>query len=168
MLKIISYYCSVGKDRKIMELLRERYGKWALVAGAAEGIGEGFTTVLAANGFNVVLVDRNAYAMHVLSVKIMERYHVETAEVEIDLAATDAADQCMRAASSAGCRLMVYVAAYSKVSRFKGLDTPDLDAFISVNTRTLLHLVHGFSNMLTSEGKTGGIVLVSSLAGMIG
>jgi len=145
-----------------------RYGNWALVAGAAEGIGEGFCTALAAKGFNIILVDKNSGAMHDLALKTENDYHVKTLEVIVDLAAQDAADQCMNAARSTDCRLMVYVAAYSRVCRFTNLDHDELDGFLSVNTRTLLHLVHGFSGRLISTGKTGGIILVSSLAGLIG
>ena len=167
-MKIITYHCRIGKDRKIMASLRERYGDWALVAGAAEGIGESFTTSLAASGLNIILVDRNAEAMHKLSIRIEHEYQVTTLVLHLDLAAPDAAEQCMKAATSNDCRLMVYVAAYSRVSRFTELDRSELDVFLTVNMRTLLHLTHGFSNRLISAGKTGGILLISSLAGLIG
>jgi hypothetical protein len=168
MLKIITYHCRIGKDRKIMASLAERYGNWVLVAGAAEGLGEGFCTVLAAAGFNIIMADLNAGAMHNLAGRIAGEYRVETMELHLDLAAPDAAGQCMKAVSAAGCRLMVYVAGWSRVCRFTKLDSSELDGFLSVNTRTLLHLVHGFSNRLISSGTTGGILLVSSLAGLIG
>ena len=168
MLKIIAYYCTIGKDRKIMASLTERYGNWALVAGAAVGIGEGFTTMLASCGFNIILVDRNATAMHALALKIGVDYHVESMELNLDLASPGAAEECMKAATRADCRLMIYVAAWSRVRRFTELDPSELDGFLAVNTRTLLHLVHGFSRRLILTGKTGGILLVSSLAGLIG
>lgn len=151
-----------------MASLRERYGNWALVAGAAEGVGEGFTNTLAASGINIILADVNKPAMAALAEKVREKYRVETLEVTVDLATPDAADQCMQAATAKDCRLMVYVAAYSKVSRFTDLAPADLDGFLAVNTCTPLHLVHGFSNRLISSKKTGGILLVSSLAGLIG
>jgi short-subunit dehydrogenase len=167
-LKRNNYHCKSGKDRKNMKVMNGRYGTWALVAGAAEGIGEGFCTMLATNGFNIILVDKNARAMHELAVKLEYEYHVKSSELHLDLAAPDAADLCMKAAISTDCRLMVYIAAYSRVCRFTELDRSGLDGFLSVNTQTLLYLVHGFSNRLLSEGKTGGIILLSSLAGLIG
>ncbi len=167
-MKIIAYHCTVGKDRKIMGSSDERYGNWALVAGAAEGLGEGFCTILAKRGFNIILVDRNLEAMHEFANKIIRDYHVQTMELHLDLAAPEAADQCLKTIVTADCRLMVYVAAWSRVCRFTELADHELDGFLSVNTRTLLHLVHGFSTRLISTGKTGGIILVSSLAGLIG
>jgi hypothetical protein len=144
------------------------YGKWALVAGAAEGIGEGFCTALAEEGFNIILVDKNAAAMRDLALKLARNYSIQTCELPLDLALPDAAKRCLEAAVEKECRLLIYVAAYSRVSRFHELDADDLDKFLAVNTHTLLHLVHGFSNKLIQSGKTGGIILVSSLAGLIG
>jgi short-subunit dehydrogenase len=146
----------------------ERYGKWALVAGAAEGLGAGFTTVLAAGGFNIILVDMNAAAMHTLSEKIGHEHHVDSIILELDLAAPDAAVQCLKAAATVDCRLLVYVAGYSKVCRFNDLDSADLDRFLAVNTDTLIRLVHGFTGRWIAEKNSGGIILVSSLAGLIG
>lgn len=151
-----------------MASLTERYGKWALVAGAAEGLGEGFCTVLAASGFNIILADRNAAAMHTLATRMEKEYAIETLEVHVDLADADAVKKCMEPANRTGCRLLVYVAGWSRVCRFTELDPSELDGFLSVNTRTLLHLVHGFSKRPVPGGKRGGILLVSSLAGLIG
>ncbi len=151
-----------------MNQTRQKYGNWALVAGAAEGIGEGFTTVLAEMGFNIILVDQNLAAMNTLAINIMQNHNIETRILRLDLIDGDSAAKCLDAAKSVGARLLVYVAAYSRVKRFSELKSDDLDGFLNINCRTLLHLVHGFSNHLIQENKNGGIILLSSLAGLIG
>lgn len=138
------------------------------MAGAAEGIGEAFTLALAKQGFSIIMADRNLPAMHALSEKIAVQNRVETHELHLDLADEDAAERCLEAARSRNCRLLIYVAAKSRISRFVMLEPKDLDEFVAVNTRTMLHMVHGFANLLISKGKPGGIILMSSLAGLIG
>ena len=41
-----------------MTSFAERYGPWAVVAGASEGLGEAFARGCAARGLNVVLIAR--------------------------------------------------------------------------------------------------------------
>jgi len=151
-----------------MQEVKGDYGAWAMVAGAAEGIGEGFCHVLAEKGFNLILVDNNEPAMAYVATKIRQKHRVETMELTLDLASAEASMECMKVVTSTDCRLLIYVAAYSRVCPFNELEPAELDQFLSINTRTLLHLVHGFSNRLIAESKTGGILLVSSLAGLIG
>ncbi len=146
----------------------KRYGTWALVAGAAEGIGEGFSRELASRGFNLILVDRKAESLQSLANTLRSSCAIDTVEIHLDLATPDAAEKCLEAMKKADCRLLAYVAGWSIVSPFTNLDSNELDGFLAVNTRTLLHLVHGLARRLDSAAATGGIILVSSLAGLIG
>jgi len=157
-----------GKDRKFMVSAGQQYGNWALVAGAAEGLGEGFCTVLASMGFNLIMVDRNEDAMNKIAGQLSRHYGIQFIALPLDLARQDAAAVCMASVHETCCRLMVYVAAWSRVCRFTNLTDEDLDGFLNVNTRTMIFLVHQFSKKLQEEQKTGGIILISSLAGLIG
>jgi hypothetical protein len=98
----------------------------------------------------------------------MQNHKIETRQLHVDLIDDGSAARCLEAIKSADVRLMIYVAAYSRVKRFAELTNDDLDGFLNINCRTLLHLVHGFSNHLIQENKNGGIILLSSLAGLIG
>ena len=144
-----------------------RYGEWALVAGAAEGIGEAFSMVLAEKGFNIIMVDCNAESLHHLAEKITGRFRVATLEVILDLSVNDAWIHCMKAIENRECRLMVYIPAYSKIKPFLTNSTEELDNYLDLNCRTPFHLVHSFSKSIP-ENKPGGIILMSSLAGLIG
>ncbi len=188
-----------------MHELLKRYGEWALVAGAAEGIGEAFTIQLFRAGFNVILVDINAQALKNLAEKLepgfamIPRQQPESGKEAgivssgkifgedwatrpdqlrgsvdsrikilcLDLASTDAASVCMEAIRSVQCRFLVYVAAFSKVTAFTDLAPVDVDRFIDTNNRTLIHLVQQFANE-RQNGNRSGILLISSLAGLIG
>jgi short-subunit dehydrogenase len=156
------------KVKKFMNDLHKKYGPWVLIAGAAEGIGEGFSNILAGMGFNLIMVDQNASTLNTKALSLLQNFPIEIKQMHLDLTDLSAVDRCMKMADETDCRLVVYVAAYSRVKRFTDLNTNDLDTFIDLNCRALLHLVHQFSKRLISRKKTGGIVLISSLAGLIG
>jgi len=142
--------------------------RWALIAGAAEGLGAGFCRVLARQGWNLAMVDFNGEVLHQEVAHLEKTYGITTRELVLDLAGEEASEICLEFIRNLDCRLLVYVAAYSKVSGFLQLMPGDLDRHLTVNNRTLLHLVHGFSHRLTRQNQTGNILLVASLAGLLG
>jgi short-subunit dehydrogenase len=148
--------------------LLKKYGPWALVAGAAEGIGEAYSRTLARAGFNLILVDFNKTGMEDLAKSLQDEFHVQIRTVYVDLMEKEAASICMESNRATNCRLLIYVAAYSRVESFIKLYENELNHFLDLNCRTPLHLVHAFSRYLAGKEINGGILLVSSLAGLIG
>ena len=66
---------------------RERYGPWALVAGASDGIGASFASALAARGLDVVLVARRQAALEQLAAEIRAAHRVVVRTIVADLGA---------------------------------------------------------------------------------
>lgn len=145
-----------------------RYGQWGLVAGAAEGIGAAFCKELARKGMSLIMVDTNAAGMESLAKQLEETWHIRINRLVLDLASVDAPEQCMKAVIEHDCRLLVYNAAYSRVKPFLSAGPGELDLYIDVNTRTPLKLVFSFAQELKSKKQSGGILLMSSLAGLWG
>lgn len=145
-----------------------RYGQWGLVAGSAEGIGAAFCEELAKKGINVILVDVNRERMESLARKIENDYQIKTRTVEVDLGQKEAAEQCLLVMKELGCRLLIYNAAYSRVKPFLSAGMEEMDLYIDVNARTPLRLVYLFSQEMKRSGTNGGIILMSSLAGLWG
>ena len=145
-----------------------RYGQWGMVAGSAEGIGAAFCEELAKIGLNVILVDMNRDGMEALARKIENNYHIKTKTIKADLGQKDAADQCLNIMKELGCRLLIYNAAYSRVKPFLAAGLEEMDQYIDVNARTPLRLVYLFSQQMKRSGTKGGIILMSSLAGLWG
>ncbi len=143
-------------------------GNWALVAGAAEGLGAGFCEVLARQGWNLVMVDMNRDALRNEASKLSECFGILIREIHLDLASQSAAHTCLEAIHDIDCHLLVYVAAFCKIGIFTDLSDTELDRHLQVNNRTLLHLVHGFAQQLIAKNMQGNVLLVSSLAGLFG
>ncbi len=147
---------------------KNKYGDWALVAGAAKGLGEAFCVTLANQGFHIIMVDNQEEALLELSKTLKERYSIDTIPLLIDLSKTDASDQIIENTKNLDCRLLIYNAAYSRIKKFTKHSTEDLDQYLSVNIGTQLKLTHAFSKLLIDKKQSGGILLMSSLAGLLG
>lgn len=147
---------------------QRQFGQWGLVSGAAEGIGAAYCEMLAKRGINVILVDVKKVEMESHARHLESHYQIRTISKVIDLASEEAASQCMDILRETGCRLLVYNAAYSRVKPFLSAEADELDRYINVNARTPLRLAYLFSGWLRSEGRPGGILLMSSLAGLWG
>ena len=136
---------------------KNKYGSWAIVVGSAEGLGEAYTIALAERNMNLILVDNQLTALTAISKKIKSEYNIETFLLHIDLKE-----------EKVDCRLLIYNAAYSLIKPFVNHTEEELDSFIDINTRTQLKLIHQFSKHLVEKRQKGGILLMSSLAGLIG
>lgn len=147
---------------------RNKYGPWALLIGAAEGMGEAYSIALAKRGLNIVMVDKKGEAQLNLAKKIESKYGIETKQIVINLNDNQSSDLISEGIKNIDCRLLIYNAAYSRVKPFIELKEEDLDNFSTINVSTQLKLVHRFSKMLLEKKQGGGIILMSSLAGLIG
>jgi short-subunit dehydrogenase len=145
-----------------------KYGPWAVVLGAAEGIGAAYSEALAKRGMNIILVDKEKESQEKLATILEAKYGIKTACLCLNLKDKDAVDRIMVEVQKQDCRLLIYNGAYSKVASFLSLSKDDLEQFIAINTRSQLLLVHAFAKHLHQKNSSGGIIMMSSLAGLIG
>lgn len=150
-----------------MKSLVKRYGPWALVAGASEGLGAAFATELAKEGFSLVLLARRPAALEALAQDLRQRFGVTVDVKAMDLAAEDLEAHMRTIADEREIGLLVYNAALSIIAPF--LDTPiaDKQRMLDVNTRGPLVCAHVFGERMAARGR-GGIVLLSSLTAFWG
>ena len=66
--------------------LRERYGPWAVVTGASDGIGREFAARLAEAGVNLVLAARRNDLLDEVANGLVRAHHVQVETMPIDLA----------------------------------------------------------------------------------
>jgi len=146
---------------------KEKYGPWAVVAGAAEGLGRSFCIGLAQRKMNIIMIDYKEESLKELSKKISSDYGIDVLPVCLDLIREDAWETIADISDKYDCGLLVYNAAYSKVKPFLEQNHNDLDSHILINNRTLTHLAHHFAGQWKGRRK-GGILIMASLAGLFG
>jgi short-subunit dehydrogenase len=133
----------------------------ALVTGASSGIGAALAEVIAADGYDLVLVARRAEALAALAARLPTR--AET--VTLDLGEPDAGERLEAAMASRGIEIDVLVnnAGYGQVGAFASLDRRDQLGIIDLNVRALTDLTHRFVGPMRARG-SGGVINVSSTA----
>ena len=148
-------------------MLKQKYGKLALVAGASEGIGAAFATHLAEAGMDLVLVARRLEPLEVLAASLTERYQIHVECITCDLADTHAAQYLQQALDGREIGLLVYNAALSYIGPFENNSIERHNQIAQANMVTPMNLVQLFGTPMLKRGK-GAIILMSSLAGFQG
>lgn len=146
----------------------KKYGDWAILAGAAEGLGKAWSESLAKRKMNIVMVDNKPDLLDDLADRLEKEYQVQTIRLKLDLRKEDAFEIVLDNIQQINCRLLIYNAAFSLVKPFISHTLAELDNYIDINTRTEIKLVHGFAEYLIRKETGGGIIMMSSLAGLIG
>ncbi|SPM39334.1 Short-chain dehydrogenase, partial [Mycobacterium numidiamassiliense] len=145
-----------------------KYGPWALVAGASDGVGAAFAAGLAERGVNVVLLARRQAVLDQVAAEIESRTSAQTRTLAVDLAAPDAASVVAAATSDLEIGFLVYCAgADPNYEPF--LDNPigAAEAIVHRNCMVPMQLCHHFAPAMVERG-SGGIVIFGSGAGLAG
>lgn len=145
----------------------DRYGSWAVVAGASEGLGAAFATELARRGLHVVLVARRQAPLDALADRLRSEWDVDTLTLALDLADPDSVDALERGVGDREIGLVVMNAAYVPIGPFGQVAEEDLAQAVSVNCSTTVRLTRRLLPPMVERGR-GGCVVVSSLAGLQG
>jgi short-subunit dehydrogenase len=147
--------------------LRQRYGGSALVTGAARGIGKEFARYLGAEGFDLLLVDREEEKLQSLAKALCDEHGVEARALACDLTDPMLVERAEGWAAEYDVGLLVNNAGISPLDPF--LDIP-LDTHLEtldVNCRATLVLTHTFGRSMAARGR-GGIIIVSSASALSG
>jgi len=145
----------------------ERYGRWALVAGASEGLGAAFAGSLARRGCSLILLARRPALLDELAKRLRADYPLEVRTVAADLADPAAFDSLRLLAAELEIGVAVYNAAYSFIGPL--LERPLADALrvTEVNVQGPLRFVHALAPPMLAR-KRGALLFMSSLAGFQG
>ena len=148
-----------------MSAFNEKYGPWAVVTGAAMGIGASYVEQLAARGLNVVLVDKDAGLLTEQASRMRDR--AEVREVVADLADPEAVMRALDSIADLPIGLLVANAAHAATAPWLQIPLEDKLRQIRVNCVAVTQMVDVLSRAMAAR-RRGGIIVMSSMAARVG
>jgi len=140
----------------------ERYGPWAVIAGASEGTGRSFAKQLAARAINCILIARRSGPLNELAEELRTLYRVECVGATVDLASREALSHVVDV--TAGREVGLYVNnAGSDTNDSKFLDggIDNWEKLVDRNVMNPMRMSYHFGRLMRDRGR-GGIILVGS------
>lgn len=145
----------------------QKYGPWALITGASDGIGKAMAGHIAAEGINVVLIARSADKLQSLAAQLSATHGVETLVLPADLADPAAFDSIEDGTRQRDIGLVVLAAGFGITGTFLETELADELQLVAVNIAAVARLSHTFADRLAARGK-GAIILFGSIVGWQG
>ncbi len=145
----------------------QKYGSWAIVTGASNGIGKEFAIQLAKIGFNVVLVARRKGLLEELSEQLESSYGTKCMSINLDLSHSDSANILDEMTSHLDIGLIVSNAGFGTSGKLIESKIDVEKNLVDLNCRSLMELSYIYGQKFAKK-KRGGIILISSLLGFVG
>jgi uncharacterized protein len=149
-------------------ITREQYGPWAVIAGGSEGVGRCFARRLARVGINLVLIARKPAPLMETAQEIEQESDVQVRTLQIDLTQPDMLERIRVITDGLDVGLLIYNAGAAQGPKL--LLEQSADEALSVvrlNVVGQTRLAQHFGRSMVQRGR-GGILLVSSMAGVAG
>ncbi|MBC8089840.1 MAG: SDR family NAD(P)-dependent oxidoreductase [Phycisphaerae bacterium] len=144
-----------------------KYGTWALVTGASEGIGKAFASELARLGVNVILVSRREPLLAALALQLQSEFHVQTHVIAADLSTELDREKLLRETEAFDVGLLVAAAGFGSAGRVLDSDAAQEMRMLAVNCTAVFQQAMTFAARFRTRGR-GGIVLFGSILGWQG
>lgn len=148
-------------------LFSKKYGPWALIVGAAEGIGSAFAQELANIGLNLILLDKNAKTLEKTVHNIQEKYPVQVKSLIVNLAEENSISEIISHIQDKDIGLFIYNAAFAPIGKFHLQSEKEIQEIIQVNSTSPTLLCSYFVKKMKKKQK-GGIILLSSMVALQG
>jgi short-subunit dehydrogenase len=142
--------------------LRNRYGPWAVVTGASDGIGRESAIRLAEAGFSLVLAARRKDRLDSLASQLVSEHGILIRVIPADLTTQRGVDEIVDRTRDADVGLLVAAAGYGRAGLFVNGRLDEELEMIDLNCRAVAALTHAFGRRFVAR-RRGGIVLMSSL-----
>jgi len=140
---------------------KEKYGSWAIVTGATNGIGRAFVEELILLKFNIVIIGRNQDALSELSKKI-EKNNLKSSPLNLDLSLPSSLDKIFEVTDKLNVGLIVLSAGFGNYGDFVDNNLSDNCKMIDLHCKSRMKMCHHYANLFKNQ-KRGGIINLSSI-----
>ena len=140
--------------------------KWALVTGASVGIGESFTRLLAAQGFNLILVARDEARLNERAQSLKEKFGSDSIVIVADLATEAGCAKVENYIANNEIEVLINNAGFGINKAFTMSDLAKEEEVLKVLVRTPMRLMHVALPKM-KERNSGVVINVSSVASFI-
>jgi short-subunit dehydrogenase len=154
-------------SRQAGHAFKDKYGPWAVITGASDGIGRAMAREIAARGLNVVLVARRRERLEALAREIETAHRVRAKFVAADLAAPGAGAVVLTEIGDLDIGLLAACAGFGTAGRALDIPIADELSMIDVNCRAAFEMTRLCSERFAARGR-GGIILMSSIVAFQG
>jgi len=163
---IWKYFVRPGKDTL-------RYGKWAIVTGATDGIGKEIAMQLASKGHSILLISRTQSRLNNVKKEVESKYkNVSVQTMAVDFS-SPMSKSCQSALQSKlnelkdiGLLINNVGMGYPYPEYFHSLASDDVESLININMTSATQMIHLVIPFMLSKRK-GCIVNISSYSSMI-
>jgi len=150
----------------------DKYGPWAVIAGASEGTGECYARQLAQMGINLVLVSRRLPALEALGNELADVHGISFRAIAQDLTEPGAGQRIVEAAADLDVGLYISNAGADGFHGFFEEESSHAHRLVTMNISTLIDAANGFGKQFLARGAggqgRGGIIVMASGAGLGG
>jgi len=150
--------------------LQEQYGPWALVTGAAQGIGREYALALARRGLNIVLVSRNKQELENVANEIRDTCAVDTVTLVAELSDPDKVEKVVKKVRERRLEIGLLVNSVGMMGPgyelMGDMEKKAVKDIITVNVLPLTLLCHALLPAMAGRGR-GALVNICSVAGLV-
>jgi short-subunit dehydrogenase len=144
-------------------------GKWVLVSGASSGLGEAIARELALkHQANLIIVARRRPQLETLKAQLEAQARVQVEVIAADLCDFHEADRVIRETLQ-GRTLYAAIlnAGVTHFGEHSQLEWDQFEKMLRLNVSSVVRMAQPLIDHLSSNGLHGGMMIVSSMAGMI-
>lgn len=150
-----------------MKLDLKKYGKWAVVTGATDGIGKAIAVQLAKRGLSVVLIGRSEDKLKQVAEELES--HTEVKTIKYDFNNTDEYDEIEKELKDLEIGVLVNNVgiSYDHPDFYLNYSSEFFDSMININITSVLKMSRMVLDKMVKRGKGGVLLHISSASGLL-